>query len=210
MHTRWLEPRPAPYQPVWHAMQEFTQNRHIETPDEIWLTEHHPVYTLGQAGKPEHLLNTGAIPVVPTDRGGQVTYHGPGQVLAYVLFDLRRSGYFVKEYVHRVEQAVIDTLAELGVADARREPGAPGVYVPLDGASGRQAKIAALGIKVRNGCTYHGVSLNVDMDLTPFDGINPCGYAGLRTVDMASCGVRVDVALAGERLAGQLARQLLA
>lgn len=210
MHTRWLETRPAPYQPVWQAMQEFTRNRQADTPDEIWLTEHQPVYTLGQAGKQEHLLNTGAIPVVPTDRGGQVTYHGPGQVLAYVLFDLRRSGYFVKEYVHRVEQAVIDTLEQLGVPGAKREPGAPGVYVCLDGAGSRPAKIAALGIKVRNGCTYHGVSLNVDMDLSPFDGINPCGYAGLRTVDMASCGVRVDLAEAGDRLAEQLARHLLA
>lgn len=210
MRTRWLETRPAPYQPVWQAMQEFTRNRHADTPDEIWLTEHQPVYTLGQAGKQEHLLNTGAIPVVPTDRGGQVTYHGPGQVLAYVLFDLRRSGYFVKEYVHRVEQAVIDTLGQLGVPGAKREPGAPGVYVCLDGAGSRPAKIAALGIKVRNGCTYHGVSLNVDMDLAPFDGINPCGYAGLRTVDMASCGVRVDLVEAGDRLAQQLARHLLA
>lgn len=210
MHTRWLETRPAPYQPVWQAMQEFTRNRQADTPDEIWLTEHQPVYTLGQAGKQEHLLNTGAIPIVPTDRGGQVTYHGPGQVLAYVLFDLRRSGYFVKEYVHRVEQAVIDTLEQLGVPGAKREPGAPGVYVCLDGAGSRPAKIAALGIKVRNGCTYHGVSLNVDMDLAPFDGINPCGYAGLRTVDMASCGVRVDLVEAGDRLAEQLARHLLA
>lgn len=210
MHTRWLETRPAPYQPVWQAMQEFTRDRQADTPDEIWLTEHQPVYTLGQAGKQEHLLNTGAIPVVPTDRGGQVTYHGPGQVLAYVLFDLRRSGYFVKEYVHRVEQAVIDTLAQLGVPGAKREPGAPGVYVSLDGPGSRPAKIAALGIKVRNGCTYHGVSLNVDMDLAPFDGINPCGYAGLRTVDMASCGVRVDLTEAGDRLAEHLTRHLLA
>lgn len=210
MRTHWLEPRPAPYQPVWQAMQEFTRNRHADTLDEIWLTEHQPVYTLGQAGKPEHLLNTGTIPVVPTDRGGQVTYHGPGQVVAYVLFDLRRSGYFVKEYVHRVEQAVIDTLEQLGVPDAKREPGAPGVYVSLDDLGSRPAKIAALGIKVRNGCTYHGVSLNIDMDLTPFDGINPCGYAGLRTVDVASCGVRIRLDEAGDRLAGQLARHLLA
>lgn len=210
MHALWLEPRPAPYQPVWQAMQEFTRNRHTDTPDEIWLTEHQPVYTLGQAGKQEHLLNTGAIPVVPTDRGGQVTYHGPGQVLAYVLFDLRRSGYFVKEYVHRVEQAVIDTLEQLGVPGAKREPGAPGVYVSMAPPDSRSAKIAALGIKVRNGCTYHGVSLNVDMDLAPFDGINPCGYAGLRTVDMASCGARVDLTQAGDRLADQLVRHLLA
>lgn len=210
MRTHWLEPRPSPYHPVWQAMQEFTRNRQAHTPDEIWLTEHQPVYTLGQAGKPEHLLNTGTIPVVATDRGGQVTYHGPGQVLAYVLFDLRRSGYFVKEYVHRVEQAVIDTLEQLGVPAAKREPGAPGVYVCLDGADSQPAKIAALGIKVRNGCTYHGVSLNIDMDLTPFDGINPCGYAGLRTVDVASCGVRVDLVQAGDRLAAQLARHLLA
>src|SRR5690606_12981042 len=141
---------------------------------------------------------------------GQVTYHGPGQVLAYVLLDLRRTGYFVKEYVHRVEQSVIDTLAELGLPDARREPGAPGVYVPGHDTGGRPANIAALGIKVRNGCTYHGVALNVDMDLAPFDGINPCGYAGLRTVDLATCGVHVDLAQAGDLLASQLSRQLLA
>jgi len=206
MQIKWLSPRPADYMDVWQAMQAFTQTRDGDTPDQIWLTEHPPVYTLGQAGKREHLLNTGAIPVVATDRGGQVTYHGPGQVVAYVLLDLRRAGYFVKEYVHRLEAAVIDTLAGLGVADARRQPGAPGVYVPWT--HGQLAKIAALGIKVRNGCTYHGVALNVGMDLAPFRGINPCGYAGLQTVDLAACGVQVSVTEAGERLAAHLAAHL--
>ncbi|GAA5236959.1 lipoyl(octanoyl) transferase LipB [Verticiella sediminum] len=209
MQRRWLTPRPAPYQPVWEAMRAHTSARRADTPDEIWLGEHAPVYTLGLAGKREHLLATGEIPVVPTDRGGQVTYHGPGQVMAYVLFDLRRSGYFVREYVYRLESAIIDTLAAFGIEDARREPGAPGVYVPHpDRPQAQAAKIAALGIKVSNGCTYHGVSLNVDMDLSPFDGINPCGYAGLATVDMAGCGVRADLVSVGERLADALSAQL--
>lgn len=210
MNSRWLAPRPAPYLPVWQSMQEFTQARTADTPDEIWLTEHLPVYTLGQAGKREHLLATGDIPVVATDRGGQVTYHGPGQVVAYPLLDLKRTGYFVKEYVRRVEDAVITVLDELGVEGAQREDGAPGVYVPMADRQGQMAKIAALGIKVRNGCTYHGVALNVAMDLSPYEGINPCGYAGLRTVDLASCGVHVDLAEVGELLARRLASRLTA
>lgn len=209
MHSHWLSPRPAPYLPIWQAMQAFTQQRGPDTPDEIWLTEHQPVYTLGQGGKPEHLLNTGAIPVVHTDRGGQVTYHGPGQVVAYPLFDLKRAGYYIKEYVHRVEAAVIALLDAQGIA-ACRQPGAPGVYVPMPDDGGRLAKVAALGIKVKNGCTYHGVALNVAMDLTPFEGINPCGYAGLRTVDLRTCGARVDLDTAGNRLAASLARNLAA
>lgn len=210
MRSRWLTPRPAPYLPVWQAMQAFTGERHADTPDELWLTEHLPVYTLGQAGRREHLLNPGGIPVVPTDRGGQVTYHGPGQVVVYPLFDLKRAGYFVREYVHRLEAAVIATLQQLGLPEARRKDGAPGVYVPMSDANGDLAKIAALGIKVRNGCTYHGVALNVAMDLTPYDSINPCGYAGLRTVDLASCGVTVPVTRAGELLAEQIAVHLRA
>jgi len=170
-------------------MQAFTEARTPETPDEIWLVEHEPVYTLGQASKPEHLLNPGNIPVVQTDRGGQVTYHGPGQVMAYILADLRRSGRFIKAMVHQIEQATIETLKLYGIEDACRQKGAPGVYVPMGGNLDNLAKIAALGIKVRNGCTYHGMALNVDMDLTPFDGINPCGYAGLQTICLSQFGV---------------------
>jgi lipoyl(octanoyl) transferase len=248
MLIRWL-PRPSDYQSTWEAMRAFTAARTADTPDEMWLVEHSPVYTQGLAGKPEHLLAPSHIPVVQSDRGGQVTYHGPGQVVAYVLLDLRRVGYFVKEYVSRVEQALIDTLAELGVHDAQRKAGAPGVYVPwprpaagLQGEPGDSgqpsvgntapagilsageahagppvavhplelAKIAALGIKVHKHCTYHGLALNVAMDLSPFDGINPCGYAGLRTVDLAACGIQVDLVTAGDRLAAHLAAQLLA
>ncbi|WP_454692603.1 lipoyl(octanoyl) transferase LipB [Achromobacter aloeverae] len=200
MH-RWLI-RPADYETVWQGMRAFTEARTPATADEIWLCEHAPVYTLGQAGLPHHVLAPGAIPVVRTDRGGQVTYHGPGQVVAYVLADLRRAGLYVKEYVAFLEDAVIGLLADYGV-QACRKPGAPGVYVP--GADGELAKIAALGIKVRSGCTYHGVALNVDMDLRPFDGINPCGYANLATTDLAHCGVRADLVEVGERLARRLA-----
>ncbi|MGY6269077.1 lipoyl(octanoyl) transferase LipB [Achromobacter denitrificans] len=201
---KWLA-RPADYLSVWQDMQAYTNQRGAGTPDEIWLCEHAPVYTLGQAGLPQHVLNPGDIPVVRCDRGGQVTYHGPGQVMAYALFDLRRADMYVKEYVTLLEGAVIDTLAELGVAHACRKPGAPGVYVP-DPAGGELAKIAALGIKIRNGRAYHGVSLNVSMDLAPFLGINPCGYQGLRTVDMASCGARCAPVEAGDALGRNLAQ----
>lgn len=192
-------------------MREFTEARTETTPDEIWLVEHEPVYTLGQAGKPEHLLNPGGIPVVKCDRGGQVTYHGPGQVVAYCLLDLKRRGLFVKEYVARLEDVIIATLAGLGLAGAQRMDGAPGVYVPydpqrgvFDPAGSQLAKIAALGIKLRNGRAYHGLSLNVDMDLAPFLGINPCGYEGLPTVDLRSCGISCSLAEAGELLARRL------
>ncbi|KDD10639.1 lipoyl(octanoyl) transferase LipB [Bordetella bronchiseptica] len=200
---KWLA-RPADYASVWDAMKTFTAARGPGTADEIWLCEHAPVYTLGQAGRPEHLLNPGLIPVVHCDRGGQVTYHGPGQVLAYTLFDLRRAGLYVREYVDMLEQATLATLRELGLEQACRKPGAPGIYVPQPG--GELAKIAALGVKVRNGYAYHGLALNIDMDLSPFLGINPCGYEGLRTVDLAACGVRTSVERAGELLAAQLAR----
>lgn len=199
---KWLA-RPADYLSVWQEMQAYTNLRGADSPDEIWLCEHAPVYTLGQAGLPQHVLNPGDIPIIRCDRGGQVTYHGPGQVMAYALFDLRRADMYVKEYVNLLEGAVIDTLTQLGVANACRKPGAPGVYVP-DPDGGELAKIAALGIKIRNGRAYHGVSLNVSMDLTPFLGINPCGYQGLRTVDMASCGARRAPTEAGDALGRNL------
>lgn len=202
----------ADYLPTWHAMREFTARREAETPDEIWLVEHPPVFTLGQAGRREHLLDPGAIAVVATDRGGQVTYHGPGQVVAYTLFDLRRLGIFVKELVYRIEQSVIQTLDSYGI-EGRRVTGAPGVYVAMPG--GRRAtadasfaglaKIAAIGIKVAHGCSYHGVALNVAMDLEPFARINPCGYAGLAAVDLATLGVSTTWREAADRMAARLA-----
>jgi lipoyl(octanoyl) transferase len=193
---------PAPYAPVWQAMKSFTEARHKETPDEIWLVEHCPVYTLGQAGKPEHLLNTGAIEVVQCNRGGQVTYHGPGQLVVYPLVDLRRQGIYVKEYVALIEDVVLDTLASFGLQQACRKAGAPGVYVPLQ--DGSLAKIAALGVKISQGCAYHGLALNVDMDLQPFAGINPCGYAGLQTVDLKTMGVNTTVQEVGMRVLERL------
>ncbi|HSV52033.1 MAG TPA: lipoyl(octanoyl) transferase LipB [Burkholderiaceae bacterium] len=191
------------YLPTYAAMQDFTATRTEATPDALWICEHPAVYTQGLAGKEDHLLAPGEIPVVQTNRGGQVTYHGPGQVVAYPLVDLRRAGYFVKEYVYRIEEAVIRTLAHFGVP-GHRVAGAPGIYVRLDDpfshavlpnrAGGDNAfeglgKIAALGIKVSRHCTYHGVALNVAMDLEPFSRINPCGYAGLKTVDLSTIGV---------------------
>jgi lipoyl(octanoyl) transferase len=205
--VKWL-PRPSAYLPVWEEMRSFTEARAADTPDQIWLVEHTPVYTLGQAGKPEHVLNPGGIQVVRTDRGGQVTYHGPGQVLAYCMIDLRRYGLFVKEYVALLEDVLIDLLESLGAPGACRKPGAPGVYVP--GRHGELAKIAALGIKVRNGCTYHGLALNVDMDLTPFLGINPCGYEGLETVDLRSRGVSLPLEAVGEQLGARLVQAFTA
>ena len=168
------------YEPVWHAMQAFTDARDETTPDELWMVEHDPVFTLGQAGRPEHVLAPGDIPVVRVDRGGQVTYHGPGQLVAYPLLDLRRLKLGVRDYVCRIEQAVIDTLGEWNIEGRRRE-GAPGVYV--DG-----AKVAALGIRVRRGCCFHGLAFNIAMDLEPFHRINPCGYAGLEVVAMGDLG----------------------
>jgi len=211
--VKWL-PRPVPYTPVWQAMQQFTEARDVNTADEIWLVEHEAVYTLGQAGKPEHILNGGAIPIVHSNRGGQVTYHGPGQVVAYCLVDLRRARLYVKEYVATLEDTVIEMLRDHGLEGACRKPGAPGVYVPVSSAGGvarvepELAKISALGIKVRNGCAYHGVALNVDMDLSPFAGINPCGYEGLQTTDMARQGVKIKLEQAGEELAQRLIARL--
>jgi lipoyl(octanoyl) transferase len=189
------------YEPALEAMRAFTAARDDGTEDEIWLLEHPPVYTLGQAGRPEHLLRGDAgIPLVKIDRGGQITYHGPGQLVAYLLIDLPRRRLKVRELVNLMEQAIIDTLADYGLAAERRE-GAPGVYIA-------GAKIAALGLRVKNGCSYHGLSFNVDMDLVPFTWINPCGYEGLRTVQLKDFGVAVTVAEVGERLLGHLQRLL--
>jgi lipoyl(octanoyl) transferase len=197
----------ADYLPTWSAMREFTAQRTAATPDELWLVEHPPVFTLGQAGRREHLLGTNDIPVVATDRGGQVTYHGPGQVVAYPLLDLRRLGIYVKELVFRIEQGVIQVLQGYGV-EGQRVRTAPGLYVPYpglaQGAFAGLAKIAAIGIKVSHGCCYHGVALNVDMDLAPFFSINPCGYAGLTTVDLRKIGVTTTWSEAAQRLGERL------
>ena len=194
----------VPYEPTWHAMREKTLARAgdagVNVPDELWLVEHPPVFTQGQAGKPEHLLHDIGVPVVPIDRGGQITYHGPGQVVVYLLLDLPRRHLKVRELVTRIEQAVIDLLAGHGVTAQRRD-GAPGVYVG-------DAKVAALGLRVRNGCCYHGVSLNVDMDLSPFAAINPCGYAGLAVTQLRDLGVNLTLSEAGEALLEQLQHQL--
>ncbi len=236
----------VPYAPTYAAMQAFTAARSDTTPDVIWICEHPAVYTQGLAGKDDHVLNPGAIPVVATNRGGQVTYHGPGQVVAYPLIDLKRAGYFIKEYVYRIEEAVIRTLAHFGVTGHRVE-GAPGIYVRLDdpgshallpqrpkerpsvaattaalgderdgvGTPARLVpnflglgKIAALGIKVSRNCTYHGVALNVAMDLEPYARINPCGYTGLRTVDLSTIGVRVSWQEAADLLGQKLVTYL--
>ena len=189
------------YAPALEAMRVFTAQRGADTPDEIWLLQHPPVYTLGQAGKPEHLLqNPANIPLVHIDRGGQITYHGPGQLVAYLLLDLPRRRLKVRELVHLMEQAIIDTLADYGI-EAERKDGAPGVYVAGD-------KIAALGLRVRNGCSYHGLAINVDADLAPFGWINPCGNEGLKTIRMKDFGVDAGVEQVGEVLLGHLQRLL--
>ena len=222
------------YLPTYAAMQDFTFARTAETIDELWLCEHPPVFTQGLGGKAEHVLKTGGIPVVQTNRGGQVTYHGPGQVVAYPLLDLKRRGYFVKEYVYRIEEAVIRTLLHFGVI-GHRVAGAPGIYVRLDDprshavmaqrpsklgsepihfATGSDpkfeglGKIAALGIKVSRNGSYHGVALNVAMDLEPYSRINPCGYAGLQTVDLSTIGVIVTWQEAADVLSQNLVTYL--
>ena len=192
------------YEPTWLAMLDFTAARTDDTPDELWICEHPPVYTLGQAGKPEHLLFDNGIPLVKIDRGGQITYHGPGQVVIYLLLDLTRRDLKVRELVARIEQAMIDFLAEHGVA-ADRLDGAPGVYIERGGIV---AKIGALGLRIRKGRCYHGLSLNVDMDLSPFNAINPCGYAGMAVTQTRDLGVPLTPAQAGEALVAHLNRQL--
>ncbi len=209
-----------PYADVEVAMRAFTAARTADTEDELWLVEHDTVFTQGVAGQDAHVLAAGSIPVVRTDRGGQVTHHGPGQVVAYPLVDLRRLGIYVKEYVFRIEAALIDTLAGYGVT-GHRVPGAPGIYVKLDDPFGHAmlapqtmdpfkglGKIAALGIKVSQHRSYHGMALNVAMDLEPFSRINPCGYAGLQTVDLRVLGVATSWDEAATRLAAQLVRRL--
>ena len=210
------------YLPTYEAMQAFTANRTPDTTDEIWLCEHPPVFTQGLAGQASHILTPGDIPVVQTNRGGQVTFHGPGQVMAYPLVNLQRAGYYVKEYVFKLEESVIRSLAHFGVT-GHRVAGAPGIYVRLDDPFSHAAlvgpapagdpfkglgKISALGIKVSRHCTYHGAALNVAMDLQPFERINPCGYAGLKTVDLFTIGVETTWNEAARVLAGQLAARL--
>ncbi|RYX91328.1 MAG: lipoyl(octanoyl) transferase LipB [Comamonadaceae bacterium] len=218
------------YLPTYEAMQAFTAARVVQgapdrmaTPDQLWICEHPPVYTQGLAGKVEHILSPGDIPVVQTNRGGQVTFHGPGQVVAYPLLDLKRAGYYVKEYVYRIEESVIRTLAHFGVT-GHRVTGSPGIYVRLEDPFAHTAlsgpvnpadpfrglgKIAALGIKISRHCTYHGVSLNVAMDLEPFSRINPCGYAGLKTTDLSTIGVSASwqdaAGVLGQKLSTYLA-----
>ena len=188
------------YEPTLQAMQDFPASRTAEPADQLWIVEHPPVYTLGQAGKPEHILRDVGIPVVPIDRGGQVTYHGPGQVVVYLLLDLTRRKLKVRELVSAIEQAVIDLLGDHGVT-AERHAGAPGVYVG-------EAKIAAPGLRIRHGCSYHGVSLNVDMDLSPFDAINPCGYPGLKVIQTKDLNLPLTAHKAGEQLCQHLLQQL--
>ena len=192
----------ADYTTTLDAMREYTDRRSGDSPDQLWLLQHPAVFTQGQAGKEEHLLAPGDIPVVQVDRGGQVTYHGPGQWVVYLLIDLRRRGMGVRALVSLIEQSIVSLLAEYGIA-AAADPKAPGVYV-----DGR--KIASLGLRVRRGCSYHGLSLNVDMDLEPFQRINPCGHAGLEVVSMATLlpGVILDMNAIGERLLALLAEQL--
>lgn len=209
----------VPYEPTYEAMRAFTAARGPSTPDELWICEHPPVFTQGLAGKAQHVHTPGDIPVIATNRGGQVTYHGPGQVVAYPLIDLHRAGYFVKEYVYRLEEAVIRTLRHFGVT-GHRVTGAPGIYVKLDDPFGHSrvtatsadftglGKIAALGIKISRGCAYHGVALNVAMDLQPFSWIDPCGYAHLETVDLSTIGVSTNWEDAARVLADKLAVHL--
>lgn len=213
------------YATAYAQMRAFTTARNATTPDEIWLCQHPPVYTQGQAGRPEHVLAASNIPIIPTDRGGQITYHGPGQIVAYPLIDLRRAGYFVKELVWQLEEAVLQVLRSYQL-NGQRVSGAPGIYVPLqplqptappplsqaprnpsDPFAGL-GKIAALGLKVHQRGSYHGLALNVAMDLEPFTRIHPCGYPGLQTTDLASCGVQTTCDEAAERLAQALLQQL--
>ena len=221
------------YLSTYQAMQDFTASRDANTPDELWMCEHPAVFTQGLAGKAEHVLNAGGTPIIQTNRGGQVTYHGPGQVVAYPMMDLKRAGYFVKGYVYKVEEAVIRTLMHFGVT-GHRVRGAPGIYVRLDDPHSHEligvrtqlphddnwnltpidftglGKIAALGIKISRHCTYHGVALNVAMDLEPFSRINPCGYVGLQTVDLSTIGVSVTWQEAADVLSAKLVTYLAA
>ena len=189
------------YEPVWKKMQEFTASRTADTPDEIWLLEHPQVFTQGMNSKPEHLLKPGTIPVIQIDRGGQITHHGPGQLIVYLLLDLKRLGLGVRQLVTLLEQSVIDLLAEYDIS-ALAHKDAPGVYVQGN------CKIAALGLRIKKGCSYHGLSLNVDMDLSPFSQINPCGFPGLTVTQLKDLGINLDVEEAGEHLIRHLSAHL--
>ena len=210
------------YEPTFEAMRAYTESRQGQSADRLWLCEHPPVFTQGLAGQAQHVLAPGEIPVVQSNRGGQVTYHGPGQVVAYPLLDLRRAGYYVKEYVYRIEEAVIRTLSHLGVT-GHRVAGSPGIYVRLDAPGSHAAltgprpadepfrglgKIAALGIKVSRHCTYHGLALNVAMDLQPYSRINPCGYAGLQSIDLSTIGIHITWDEAAHLLGSKLSVSL--
>ena len=188
------------YLPIWRAMQQFTAQRVADTPDEIWLLQHPPIYTVGLNGKPEHFPTATQIPVIKIDRGGQITYHGPGQIVAYVLMDMKRSGFGVRELVSRMEHAVIDMLAGHNIIGSR-QTGAPGIYV-----EGR--KIAALGLRIKRGCSYHGLSLNVDMNLNPFYAINPCGYPGMQVTQTKDLGIHDSITALSEQLVSALQRKL--
>jgi lipoyl(octanoyl) transferase len=199
------------YLPTFEAMKNFTAQRSAETPDEIWVLQHPPTYTLGQAGDAAHLLLPNPqIPLIPIDRGGQITYHGPGQLVIYLLLDLRRRRLFVRDLVCRIEQTVIDSLKDFGIS-SQRISGAPGIYLTDNSAIPSElhgAKIAALGLKVTKQCCYHGLALNVDMDLKPFLAINPCGYAGLKTIDMKSLGVSDNIDIVAKNIVSHLSQQL--
>ena len=202
----------ADYELTYQAMRDFTQKRDSNTPDEIWILEHPPVFTLGLAGDVSNLHSpSNQIPLVQVDRGGEITYHGPGQIVVYLLLDLRRSGIFVKELVSRIEQALIDTLADFGI-QTERHAGAPGIYIGQESSVSleyRGAKIAALGLKVSKGCSYHGLALNVSTDLAAFSRIHPCGYEGLRTVDMQTLGIKDNIDIISQTLLGHLQKQLI-
>jgi lipoyl(octanoyl) transferase len=202
----------ADYASTYEAMRVFTKERNSATPDEIWVLEHPPVFTLGLAGDASNLHSpSNQIPLVQVDRGGEITYHGPGQIVIYLLLDLKRLGIFVKELVSHIEQAVIDTLADFGIA-AERHPGAPGIYVceqPGVSAQWVGAKVAALGLKVSKSCSYHGLALNVATDLEAFGRIHPCGYEGLKTVDMQTLGIKDNVDIISQRLLQHLQKQLM-
>ena len=202
----------ADYESTYQAMRDFTQQRDSDTPDEIWILEHPPVFTLGLAGDAGNLHSpSNDIPLVQVDRGGEITYHGPGQIVVYLMLDLRRLGIFVKELVSRIEQALIDTLADFGI-QAERHAGAPGIYIAQESSiqvEYRGAKIAALGLKVSKGCSYHGLALNVSTDLAAFARIHPCGYEGLRTIDMQTLGIKDNIDIISQTLLGHLQKQLI-
>jgi lipoyl(octanoyl) transferase len=202
----------ADYESTYQAMRDFTLRRDSDTPDEIWILEHPPVFTLGLAGDAGNLHSpSNDIPLVQVDRGGEITYHGPGQIVVYLMLDLRRLGIFVKELVSRIEQALIDTLADFSI-QAERHAGAPGIYIAQESSiqiEYRGAKIAALGLKVSKGCSYHGLALNVSTDLAAFARIHPCGYEGLRTIDMQTLGIKDNIDIISQTLLGHLQKQLI-